>query len=137
MWRNLFDPDRSKAEAALDYARGQLALADESGIACCVNIAGTAGTAGWDAADRSNFTAETYERIVQSVRDIIDSVNPRRAFYCLEPMPWMVPDSPDNYLQLISDVDRPQFGAHMDFVNMICCPRRQKPLAFPYRKEKP
>ena len=39
-------------------------------------------------------------------------------------MPWMVPDSPEAYLQLIHDVDRPQFGAHMDFVNMINCPRR-------------
>jgi sugar phosphate isomerase/epimerase len=36
----------------------------------------------------------------------------------------MIPDSPENYLQLIRDVDRPQFAAHMDFVNMINCPRR-------------
>lgn len=124
VWRNLFDPDPTKAAEALDYAKGQLALADRTGIACCVNIAGTASNAGWDAADRSNFTPETYRRIVESIRDIIDSVNPGRAFYCLEPMPWMVPDSPDAVLQLIRDVDRPQFGAHMDFVNMINCPRR-------------
>jgi sugar phosphate isomerase/epimerase len=39
-------------------------------------------------------------------------------------MPWMVPDGPDEYLQLIRDVDRPQFAAHMDFVNMINSPRR-------------
>ena len=124
VWKNVFDPDPAKAAEALAYAKGQLALADEVGIACCVNIAGTSSAAGWDAADRSNFTDETYARIVASMRDIIDSVNPSRAFYCLEPMPWMVPDSPDGYLQLIADVDRPQFGAHMDFVNMICCPRR-------------
>ena len=36
----------------------------------------------------------------------------------------MIPDSPEVYLQLIRDVDRPQFAAHMDFVNMINCPRR-------------
>ena len=124
VWKNPFDPDPAKASAALDYAMGQLALADEVGIACCVNIAGTASTAGWDAADRSNFTDATYARIVASMREIIDRVNPRRAFYCLEPMPWMVPDSPDACLQLIRDVDRPQFAAHMDFVNMINCPRR-------------
>ena len=124
VWKNLFDPDPAKAAEALDYARGQLALADAAGIPCCVNIAGTASAAGWDAADRSNFTDETYARIVASVRDILDSVNPRRAYYCLEPMPWMVPDSPDAYLQLIRDIDRPRFGAHMDFVNMINCPRR-------------
>ena len=101
-----------------------MALADERDIPCCVNIAGTSSAAGWDAADKSNFTAEAYERVVASVREIIDSAAPRRAFYCLEPMPWMVPDGPDEYLRLIRDVDRPQFAAHMDFVNMINCPRR-------------
>jgi len=124
VWKNIFDPDPAAAEEAIRYAEGQLALADELGIPCCVNIAGTAGAAGWDAADPSNFTDETYERIIRSVREIIDRVSPKRAFYCLEPMPWMIPDSPDVYLQLIRDVDRPQFAAHMDFVNMINCPRR-------------
>ena len=124
VWKNIFDPDPAAAAEARAYAEGQLALADELGIPCCVNIAGTAGAAGWDAADPSNFTDETYEKIVLSVREIIDRVAPRRAFYCLEPMPWMIPDSPDIYLQLIRDVDRPQFAAHMDFVNMINCPRR-------------
>ena len=124
VWKNLFDPDPKAAAAALDYAERQLALADELGIACCVNIAGTDSTAGWDAADPSNFTEETYERIVLTVRGILDRVSPKQAFYCLEPMPWMVPDSPEAYLQLVRDVDRPQFGVHMDFVNMINCPRR-------------
>ena len=124
VWKNLFDPDPARAAEAMEYAVGQLALADDTGIPCCVNIAGTASDAGWDAADRSNFTDETYVRIVESIRAILDKVKPKRAFYCLEPMPWMVPDSPDAYLKLIRDVDRAQFGAHMDFVNMINCPRR-------------
>jgi len=124
VWKNLFDPDPALAAGNLAYAKGQLALADECGIPCCVNIAGTESPLGWDAADRSNFTAETYEKIILCIRDIIDSVKPDRAFYCLEPMPWMVPDSPEAYLRLIRDVDRRQFAAHMDFVNMINCPRR-------------
>ena len=36
----------------------------------------------------------------------------------------MIPDSPEVYLQLMQDVDRKQFAVHMDFVNMINCPRR-------------
>lgn len=124
VWKNPFDPDPQKAQAALDYAKGQLALADELGIPCCVNIVGTSSPIAWHAADRSNFTPEMYDRIVASIRDIIDSVNPKRAYYCIEPMPWMIPDDPDVYLSLIRDVDRAQFGAHMDFVNMICTPRR-------------
>ncbi len=124
VWKNLFDPDPEKAREAFEYAVGQLALADETGIPCCVNIAGSVSSLGWDAADPSNFTEETYERIIRSIREILDRVSPRSAFYCLEPMPWMIPDSPEVYLQLIRDLDRPQFAAHMDFVNMINCPRR-------------
>ncbi len=124
VWKNVFDPDPAAAAEALSYAEGQLALADELGIACCVNIAGTGSSAGWDAADPSNYTDETYERIIMTVRGILDRVSPKHAFYCLEPMPWMIPDDPDVYLQLIRDVDRPQFAAHMDFVNMINSPRR-------------
>ena len=124
VWRNLMDPDKQKAAEAMAYAKGQLRLADETGIPCCVNIVGTAGTAGWDAADRSNFTPETYARIIADIREILDEVNPAQAFYCIEPMPWMVPDSPEAYLQLVRDVDRPRFAVHMDFVNMINCPRR-------------
>ena len=124
VWKNLFDPVPDAAAEARAYAEGQLALADELNIPCCVNIAGTDSSAGWDAADPSNFTDETYERVVSTVRGILDRVSPKRTFYCLEPMPWMIPDSPEVYLQLIHDVDRPQFAAHMDFVNMINCPRR-------------
>ena len=122
VWRNPFDPVHG--EENLEYAVRQLRLADELSVPCCVNIAGTVSPAGWDAADRSNFTPEMYRRIVSSIRRIIDAANPRRAFYCLEPMPWMIPDSPEVYLQLMRDVDREQFAVHMDFVNMINCPRR-------------
>ncbi len=124
VWKNPFDPDPDKAAQAVAFAKGQLALADELGIPCCVNIVGTSSPNGWDAADKSNYAPETYQAAVKCIRDILDSVNPKRAFYCIEPMPWMIPDGPKEYLQLIRDVDRPQFAAHMDFVNMINCPRR-------------
>ena len=106
VWKNPMDPDAHAAAEAMDYAKGQLALADELDIPCCVNIAGTAGAAGWDAADRSNYTAETYDRIVAQIREILDDVQPMRAFYCIEPMPWMVPDGPDEYLQLLRNIER-------------------------------
>ena len=124
VWKNLMDPDAGKARENRAFAKAQLTLADERNIPCCVNIAGTRSAEGWDAADPSNFTQETYDEIIAIVREILDEVKPRHAFYCMEPMPWMVPDSPESYLQLIRDVDRKQFAAHMDFVNMINCPRR-------------
>ena len=122
VWRNPFDTVNGQKN--LEYAKRQLALADQLSIPCCVNIVGTDSPAGWDAADPSNFREETYERIVGSIREIIDDVNPKTAYYCIEPMPWMIPDSPEVYLKLIRDVNRERFAAHMDFVNMINCPRR-------------
>ena len=122
VWRNPFDRERGRDN--LEFARRQLKLADELDIPCCVNIVGTESSAGWDAADPGNYTEEMYRRIVSSIREIIDGVNPQRAYYCIEPMPWMIPDGPDVYLQLMKDVDRSRFGVHMDFVNMINSPRR-------------
>ena len=118
VWRNTLITDN------IDYAKGQLKLADDLGISCCVNIAGTHSNLCWDAADISNYTEATYNEIVRSVRSIIDDVRPKRAYYCLEPMPWMIPDGPDVYKKLIEDVDREMFAVHMDFVNMINSPRR-------------
>ena len=122
VWRNPFDP--AEGSANLDYAVRQLQLAEDLSVPCCVNIAGTESPFGWDAADPGNFSDSMYRRLVASIREIIDRVNPKKTFYCLEPMPWMIPDSPDVCLQLMRDVDREQFAVHMDFVNMINCPRR-------------
>ncbi len=122
VWKNPFDAVNGRAN--MEYAKGQLALADRLSIPCCVNIVGTESPAGWDAADPGNFSEEMYGRIVSSIREIIDDVNPKQAYYCIEPMPWMIPDSPEAYQKLIRDVDREHFAAHMDFVNMINCPRR-------------
>lgn len=124
VWKNLLDPDKTKAREAIEYAKGQLWLADRLNIPCCVNIAGTPSPLGWDAACKSNFTEDAKNTIINVVREIIDDVKPAHSFYCLEPMPWMLPDSPDVYLKLIEEIDRDRFAVHMDFVNMINSPRR-------------
>jgi sugar phosphate isomerase/epimerase len=89
----------------------------------CVNIAGSRAEQ-WDGPHEDNFSAETFDLIVETVRDIIDTVQPRRAFYALETMPWIFPDSPDSYLEIIRAIDRLQLGVHLDPVNMISSPRR-------------
>lgn len=122
-WSNPLSRDEETRRAALAFCQAQLALADRVGARCCVNIAGSRG-AKWDGPDPDDLTSETFDRIVQTVREIIDAVKPTRAFYALETMPWMYPDSPDRYLQLLRAIDRPQFAVHLDPVNMINCPQR-------------
>lgn len=120
-WCNPLASDEQERKKNIDYCRKQLALAEELGARCCVNITGSRGEA-WDGAYQENYAGDTYTMVVDSIREIIDGVKPVRTFYTVEPMPWMVPDSPENYLQLLKDVDREGFGVHLDFANMICSP---------------
>ena len=123
IWDNLMVSDESKRQQALENNQRLLALADEIGAKCCVNISGSRGEK-WDGPCADDLTQDTFDQIVVNTRQIIDAVKPRFAFYTLEPMPWMYPDSPDSYLELIQAIDRPQFGVHFDPVNWMCSPQR-------------
>jgi sugar phosphate isomerase/epimerase len=122
-WSNPLSADADARNAALDKCKEQLALADEIGAVCCVNIAGSRGER-WDGPHLDNLTSETFDLIVETVRDIVDAVKPRRTFYTLETMPWVFPDSADSYLSLLRAIERPQFAVHLDPVNLVCSPRR-------------
>lgn len=123
-WSNPLSPDRATREAALTKCIRQLELADHIGARCCVNIAGACGEK-WDGGYAENYAPETFSRIVDSVQRIIDAAKPRRAAYSLEPMQWMLPDSPEAYLRLIEAVGRGNaFHAHLDLANMILSPQR-------------
>ena len=124
VWNNMLDPDPAQRAANLEANVRALALADEVGAACCVNVAGSFHPTSWDGPHPRNVSQEAFELTVQNVRWIIDAVDPKRALYTLETMPWVIPDSPDSYLRLIEAVDHPMFGVHLDPVNMINCPSR-------------
>ena len=123
VWRNPLSPDAGERAANLQFAKNQLAFADEIGANCCVNIVGARGAV-WDGAYRDNYSEPAYAEIVRSIREIIDAARPKRTFFTIEPMPWMLPDGPDEYLRLLQDVDRERFAVHMDFVNMINSAKR-------------
>ena len=124
VWRNCLSKNDRERKAAMEYAKAQLALADEMGANCCVNIIGSHSDKAWDGFSAENYTKDFYALAVDSVREIIDAVKPRHTYYSIETMPWMVPDSPESYVRLIRDVARDGFAVHLDFVNMINCPER-------------
>jgi sugar phosphate isomerase/epimerase len=123
VWNNPLSPDEMVRKEAIKKNIDTLRLADEIGAHCCVNISGARGEI-WDGPYAGNYSKETFALIVDTVRTIIDQVKPVSAFYTLEPMPFMLPDSPDSYLELIKAIDRKQFAAHLDPVNMISSPQR-------------
>ncbi len=117
-WRNVLDSDPQTAAANLEYNIHQLELAETVGARCCVNISGSTGAI-WDGYDPILATKEIYDRVVENTQRIIDAVKPTHTAYSLEPMPWMCPESPEQYLQLMKDVDRPGFKVHLDYCNML------------------
>lgn len=123
VWKNTIAINDQERKEAIEYCTNQLHLADELEANCCVNVAGSRGEI-WDGFYADNYSSDTYALIVDSIRNVIDAVKPTKTFFTLETMPWMVPDSPDQYLKLICDVDRKAFGVHLDFVNMINSPKR-------------
>jgi len=79
----------------------------------------------WDGPCGEDLTDAAIDRIVTSIRDIVDTVQPKTALWTIEMMPWMLPDSPDSYLELLEAVDRPDgVAVHFDPVNIINSPRR-------------
>ena len=118
IWRNCMSRDADEREANIRYAVGQLELAEEVGARCCVNVAGSWGAL-WDGYHPAHATDEYYESLVLTTQRIIDAVAPRNTCFSIEPMPWACPESPEQYLQLMKDVDRTAFKVHLDFANMI------------------
>jgi sugar phosphate isomerase/epimerase len=122
-WNNTLDLNEDVRKESLKKNIDALRLADEIGARCCVNISGARGEK-WDGPYAGNYARETFDLIVENVRYILDAAKPSAAFYTLEPMPFMLPDSPDSYLELIRAIDRKQFGVHLDPVNIISDPRK-------------
>lgn len=118
IWRNLMSSDPDEQKKVLDYSIKQLELAEYVGANCAVNISGSLGSY-WDGYDPANYSKRTKDLIISQSQTIIDAVKPVKTTYALEPMPWMLPDSPDSYLDLIKLVDRERFKVHLDFTNMI------------------
>ena len=117
-WRNVMARDEKERAANLEYNIRQLELAETVGANCCVNISGSFADM-WDGYHPALDTPETWTLVVENTRKIIDTVQPTHTAYSLEPMPWMIPESPEQYLQLMKDVDRPAFKVHLDYCNML------------------
>lgn len=123
IWRNAIALDEAERKANLDYSIRQLALADRIGARCCVNVSGSMGPR-WDGGYKENFSREAWIKTVKMAQTVIDEVKPQNTYFTLEPMMWMIPNGPKEYLHLIQDVARDRFAVHMDIINMICTPDR-------------
>ena len=118
-WVNMIDPDPEKRKKNMQYVQDRLALADEIGARCCVNIGGSYNPKLWDGPHPANLGRGYFEATVANCRALIDAVKPKRTKFALEMMGWALPNTAASYLQFIKAIDRPAFGAHMDICNII------------------
>lgn len=117
IWRNALASDEEERRKNTDYCVEQLRLADFLGARCAVNVAGAFGPR-WDGHYKENFTDEAWKKTVAIIREVIDRADVKNTYFTMEPMPWMIPSSPRDYLRLIEAVDRDRFAVHLDIINM-------------------
>ncbi len=123
-WCNLLEADEEKRKANLAKVIDGLALAEEIGARCCVDIAGSRNPDVWYGPHPDNLSDDFFDAVVENARKIVDSVKPRTAKFSYEMMGWALPDSADSYLAMIKAVDRDGFGVHLDPCNLINSPTR-------------
>ncbi len=123
-WVNLLDSDPATRSVNLRLVTEGLALADEVGALCCVDIAGSFNERRWDGPHPDNLSQRFFEAAVENARKIIDAVSPRRARFCYELMPYSLPDSPDAALKMLKAVDRKAYAVHLDPCNLVNSPER-------------
>ncbi len=121
-WCNPLHPDATLRREKLERCRRRLALAERLGARCCVNVVGSRGP-DWLAPHPDNYAEDTFDLAVESIRAIVDAVRPTRTRYAVETMPWMLPDSPEDYARLLAAVDRSACAVHLDPANLVNQPR--------------
>ena len=123
-WVNMLDPDAEKRRKNMAYVTERLALAEELGARCCVDISGSFNREVWYGPHPENLSSRFFDATVDNVRKVVDAVKPKRTTFSIEMMGWCYPTGPDEYLKLIRAVDRKAFAVHMDVSNVINSPAR-------------
>ena len=123
VWNNPLSRDREEAKKAFDYAVSRLALAEEMGAKCCVNVVGTWYDRNWYGPCAENYTDDFFAYAVEVSRKIIDAVKPVHTKMSFELMPYVFLDSPQEYMRFLKAVDRSGAGIHFDPANCINSPR--------------
>lgn len=123
-WCNVLDPDAAKASANRRYVAERLALADELGARCCVNILGSFRPDRWDGPFPEAYSQAFFDESVAAYREILDAARPKRTFMTFETMPYYFLDGPEMYAALLRAIGRPGAAAHVDLCNCVNSPRR-------------
>lgn len=114
--RNYVAEDERERQQAIEESIRLLDMAEKLGARCLVN------SAGWRRNPAENFSDAIFRLIVDTIRTVLDAVNPAHTCFTLELVPDIFPYSCDSYLDLLRAVDRKGFGVHFDLANITATP---------------
>ena len=123
VWCNPLSKDEAEAKKNVAYTIERLALAEELGAKCCVNIIGTWDDRCWYGPCAANFSKDFFDHAVSVSRKIIDAVKPKNTKMTFEVMPFSFLDSAREYVRFLDALDREGAGVHFDPINCINSPR--------------
>ena len=110
-WDNLVDTEPETRRRNRQCMLDALALAEELGAACAVDIFGSYCHGNGNSQHvAANFSQDAFDEAVAMARFFLDTVKPKTAFFTYEIFPFSVVDSPAMIAKLIRAVDRPQSG---------------------------
>lgn len=121
---NISDPNLVQQESNIREIIRRLEQAEEMGARCCVMHGGSYNNAGCVYGHPNNFTRENIDYNVAVIQRILDEVQPKVTKLVLETESYVLPDSPDLYLEILRAVNRPGFAVHLDPINLMVSPRR-------------
>lgn len=104
----------------VEYIIDRLAVAEELGARCCVNVIGTLGEG--DSSVPENYSKEFFEETVDLARYIVGRVRPVHTKLAFEITPFTFLDGADGYERLMKAIDRPEVAVHLDPINCIFTP---------------
>lgn len=119
IWNNLLDADPVKRRENMEYAIGQLRLADQVGARCAVNIGGSLNADCWYGPHNDNLSERTFDEIVDLIQQVIDTAKPQNTYYTIEPQGWLIPHDIRSQAKLIEKVNRSSFAVHVDMCNLV------------------
>ncbi|MBP3653550.1 MAG: sugar phosphate isomerase/epimerase [Clostridia bacterium] len=119
VWNNLLERNPIVQRENMEYAIGQLRLADRVGARCAVNIGGSLNADCWYGPHDNNLSERTFDQIVDLIQQVIDTAKPQNTYYTIEPQGWLIPHDIRSQAKLIERVNRSSFGVHVDMCNMV------------------
>lgn len=121
---NVLEPKQDQRKSNILEICNLLERAEKIGSLCCVAHGGWVGSSRFNQHNPENFSESSVGKLISSVQEIIDTVQPEKTKFVLETESRYLPDSTEIYRYILSSVNRSAFGAHLDPVNITSSPRR-------------